>query len=187
MIARESFRKFRFIDLLAVLCIAVLWMVLSTALNRFLGPQWSYGFSLLLATLLMSFTVHLVRKAGAATLFYLIGAALTLGVDDIGILGMDKMIVLGIAGIIFEVVYIIFKLEFKSVKLDTILATAISSASIPISMSLLLSLTIALDMLKPAVNLILYSFFIGIIGAVLSFVLWYLLRTTHFVLRFEYN
>lgn len=77
MIAIESFKRFRIIDILAIVVLASLWFLLSFLLNKFLGPQFSYILSLLMATTLMSFTVYLIRKAGSATLFYGIGALLT--------------------------------------------------------------------------------------------------------------
>ncbi len=53
-------------------------------------------------------------------------------------------------------------------------------------MGLALSTQIALQMITQVINLVLLSFFIGIIGSVISFLIWYHLRTTEFVLKFEY-
>jgi ABC-type thiamin/hydroxymethylpyrimidine transport system permease subunit len=90
-------------------------------MNLFLEPQSSYILSLLVATILMSFTVHLVRKAGSATLFYCIGALLAFSINDLGATGINKLIVLVIAGIIFELIFLIFKLEIKNIPTDIIM------------------------------------------------------------------
>ncbi|MFH1377015.1 MAG: hypothetical protein ABIH25_05255 [Candidatus Woesearchaeota archaeon] len=189
MIAIESFRRFRFKDILAIMILVALWWLLSQITINILAfdPQITYIISLIIITLLMSFAVHLVRKAGSATLFYLIGSIITLNVNDIGITGLDKVIVFLFAGIIFELIFLIFKIEIKNIQIDIIAGTAISTAFIPILMVIILSITTALNMSTSAINLILLSFFIGIIGSIISFIIWYNLKTTKLVLKFEYT
>lgn len=186
MIAIESFKRFKIIDIIAIIILAGLWLLLSFLLDRFLDPQASYILSLLIAVTLMSFTVHLVRKAGSATLFYALGALFTYSINDLGTIGSDKLIVLIIAGIIFELIFLIFKLEVKNIQLDIMAGTAISAASIPITTGLLLSFNVSLSMISSIINLILLSFFVGLIGAVFSFLIWYNLRATKIVLKYEY-
>jgi len=69
MIAIETIKPFRVIDIVAIGSFAILWLIISFIVTKIFGPQFSYILSLLIATFLMSFTAHLVRKAGAATLF----------------------------------------------------------------------------------------------------------------------
>lgn len=187
MIAIESFKRFKIMDIIAILALAGLWFLLSFLLNKFLGPQFSYIWSLLIATILMSFTVHLVRKAGSATLFYGIGALFTYSINDLGATGLNKLIVLVIAGIIFELIFLIFKIEVKNIQVDIIAGTAISAATIPVTTGLLLSSNVALSMITLLINLILLSFLVGLAGSVISFLIWYKLKTTKMVLRFEYG
>ncbi|MAG19911.1 hypothetical protein CL618_00575 [archaeon] len=69
MIAVESFKRFRVIDIVIIAILSGIWFLLSLGINR-LDPQISYIFSLLIIIFLMTFVVYLVRKAGSATLFF---------------------------------------------------------------------------------------------------------------------
>ncbi|MEK6903447.1 MAG: hypothetical protein AABW64_02260 [Nanoarchaeota archaeon] len=134
----------------------------------------------------MSFTVHLVRKAGSATLFYVIGAIFTYSINDIGHTGISKVITFLIAGILFELIFLIFKLEMKRIQLDIVAATAISAATIPLTTGFLLSFNVTLHMISSIINLMLVSFFVGLAGAVISFLAWHHVRTTKMILKYEY-
>lgn len=187
MIAIESIKRFKIIDVTAIVVLACLWLLLSFLVSTFFSPQIIYILSLLIATTLMSLAVHLVRKAGTAILFYSFGALLTNTIYDLGATGINKLIVLVIAGIIFELVFLILKIEVKSVQLDIIISTAISAATIPLTTALLISFNTALNMIIPIINMMLLSLLIGLIGAFVSFLLWYNLKTTKTVLKFEYQ
>lgn len=187
MIAVENFKMFRLADIIAILFFAALWLIISLIISRFAGPQMSYILSLLAAAFLMSFAVHLTRKAGTATLFYIAGGMLTYSIDSIGAAGINKVIALAFAGLIFELVFLILKIEVKNVQLDIIAGTALSSACLPAAISLAISIDSALSMAVPVLNMMLLSFFVGIIGAVLSFLAWHSIRTTKTALRFEYR
>ncbi len=186
MIAIESFKKFRMLDIGIIIFIAAIWAIIGYILNVVFTPQSAYIVSLLIATFLVSFTVHLVRKAGSATLFYVIGGFLMFGVNDLGITQINKIWMLLIAGIVFELVFVIFKLKIRSVQLDIILGTGFSAASIPFSTGLILSSSLAVSVIGEIFNLALLSFFVGAVGAVLSLLAWYKLRTNKAVLRYEY-
>ncbi len=187
MIATESFKRFRAKDLLVIIGLALLWFLLSAILDRNLGPQFSYIFSLALATFLMSFTAHFIRKAGSATLFYVFGGLFAFSINDLGVIGINKVLMLGSAGVVFEIVFLIFKIEVKNIQFDIITGTALSAASIPVTMAFMLSTEVAINMIASFINLTLLSFLVGVAGSVLSFMLWHQMRTTKMVLRFEYS
>lgn len=187
MITIESFKRFNLIDLLLIILTAGLWFCLTSFITHVASPNMSYIFSLFIAAFLMSFTVNLVRKAGSATLFYLIGGIFTYLINDLGALRSTKLIALLFAGIVFETIFLILKLELKNIPLDIILGSALSAATIPITTGLLLSSTVSYSWLFELLNLSLLSFFIGVIGSVASFILWYNLRTTKIIMKYEYS
>jgi hypothetical protein len=187
MIAIESFKKMKIADYGAILVLAALAWGITYAAEALFSPQNSYIISLLTLTALMALTVHLVRKAGAATLFYATTGILTYTLNGVGVKGMDKIIVLITAGIIFELVFLILKVEIKNVEIDILLGTALSAAAIPVTTALLLSRNVAANMLTPLINLSLLSFFTGIAGAAIAFLIWYTIRTTKPILAFEYG
>jgi len=187
MIAIESFKMFKLKDIITIALLAGIWFLINSLINKFLGTQTAFIVSMITATTLMSFTVHLVRKAGTATLFYLVGGIFNWKTYCLGIAGFNQLIALSIAGIIFELIFLILKLEIKNIQIDIVLGTAFSAATIPITSTLLTSLIIAKNVLNALINLSLIAFFAGLIGAVLSFIIWYSIRDTEFILKFEYK
>ncbi len=73
MIELESFRRFRKIDLLAIIILALLWAFVTWLIN-IPNNQLTFMLSLFITTMFMAFTAFLIRKFFAVTLFYLIGA-----------------------------------------------------------------------------------------------------------------
>ena len=187
MIAIESFKKFKIIDITLIISISLVWWLLSFAIEKFIPVQSSYMISLLMATFLMSFAVHLIRKAGTSTLFYLIGSLMLYDVNDIGIDGVNKVIIFLIAGIIFELAFLILKVEIKSIQIDIISATAISSMLIPLLTGLFLSPIVSFNLITPLLNLTLLSLLIGIAGSVLSSIFWHNIKNNKMIIKYEYS
>ncbi len=183
MIAIESFKRFNLADIATIIVLAVFAWAFSFAANIFLGMQVSYIASLLITTAMMALSVHVVRKAGSVTIFYLFNALLTYNLNDFGVMWQQKIISFLIAGILFEATFLVLKLELKEIQLDIIIGTALSAASIPLTIALQLSLIVTGAMIKDIINLMLLSFFVGIIGSIIAFFIWYKLRATKFMLR----
>ena len=187
MIAIESFRKYKIKDLIAIFILVGIWALFSSIGEKYFGGEYAYYFSLLLASIMVSLGILLMRKFGAAVLIYLMGGIFGYAIPELGVVGLEKIYVLLIAGIIFELAFLILRIELKDIQIDIALGSALSAASIPLSTSILLSWKIALSMLTSMINLVLASFFIGLMGAVISFMLWSKLRNKKFILRFEYG
>lgn len=145
--------------------------------------QWSFIISTLATTILLTFTVLLLKKAGSATMFYTIRALLTYKLEGLGI---NTFFILIIAGMIFEIILLLLKLEIKNVPVDIVLGAAISNATIPVTTGLLLSTIVMQTMLYNLLNLILLYFIIGIAGAIISFLIWYKIKLNKLVMKFEY-
>jgi hypothetical protein len=183
MIAVENFKKFRIIDLLAIILLASLSYAFDKITSLIPSLQWSFIISTLATTVLMTFTVLLLKKAGSATMFYTIRALLTYKLEG---LGMNTFLILITAGIIFELSFLLLKLEVKNVPVDVIICATISNATIPVTTGLLLSTNVMTVMLYDLINLTLLYSLIGIAGAVTSFLIWHNLRLTKMVMKFEY-
>ena len=111
---------------------------------------------------------------------------MTSRLHDFGVLGGERIISFIIVGLLFELVFLVLKLEVKHIQLDIVLGTAVAAASLPLSAGMLLSSALAIEMISRIINMMIFSFFVGMAGALLSFLLWYYLRTAKLVLRFEY-
>ncbi|MBD3309743.1 hypothetical protein GF351_00840, partial [Candidatus Woesearchaeota archaeon] len=85
MIAIESFKRFTLYDIALVVLFACIWYLVNLALDTWVSVEYSFAVILLPLTFLMSFVVHIIRKAGTATMFYLLAALLTLHIDGLGV------------------------------------------------------------------------------------------------------
>ena len=187
MIAVENIRKFCFLDFLAVAFLAGLWFALAFAADSLLSPHLSYIISAASAAACLSFSVLLVRKAGVGVLFYLIGGLLGMNVAALGPVGSNKLVALFIAAVIFELVFLILKLEFRNISLDIVVGVLVSLMSVPVSTAFLISPSVAKSMVVPLANLVLIALFSGIIGIAVSLFVWSLVKNKKFLLRFRYE
>jgi len=132
----------------------------------------------------MAFTALLIRKIGAVTLFYLFGAIITIPINNLGGLGYYKLPILLIAGIIFEIFFIFFRIEIKNMPIDVILGAAISNFSIPFTMLLFIPTTT--ELMTFVWNFALISFIIGIMASIITFLIWYNIKNLKPIIKFEY-
>jgi len=184
MIELESFRKFRKIDLLAIIVIAIIWAFITWIIN-IPDNQFTFFLSLFVTTMFMAFIALLIRRVGAVTLFYLFGAIITIPINNLGGLGIYKVPILLIAGIIFELFFLLLKIKIKNIPLDVVLGAAFSNFSIPFTMLLFVEAT---KELMPFVwNFALMAFIIGIMASIITFLIWYNIKGLKSIIRFEYR
>jgi len=184
MIELESFKRFRKIDLIAIIILAVLWAFITWIIN-IPDNQFTFFLSLFVTTMFMAFTALLIRKIGAVTLFYLFGAIITISINNLGGLGIYKVPILLIAGIIFELFFLLLKIKIKNIPLDVVLGAAFSNFSIPFTMLLFVSAT--RDLMPFVWNFALMVFIIGIMASIVTFLIWYKIKGMKLIIRFEYS
>jgi len=132
----------------------------------------------------MAFTAFFIRKIGAVTLFYLLGALITVRINNLGDLGWNKVIILVVAGIVFELFFLWLKIKIKNIPLDVVLGAAFSNASIPFTMLLLIPSK--KELMPYVINFALMAFIIGIMGAITAFLIWYNIKGLKPIIRLEY-
>jgi len=181
-------KKFRILGILIIVGLAVLWALLALFFSRFLSPQLSYILSILVSSAFASFLVGIVGRHGLAILFYMFGALFTYGIDDLGVVGANKIIVLIIVGLVFEISLLISRMLTSPHKTAhcVVCATAISAASIPITTGMIISSELVLGMLYPTLNMVLLAFITGLAGGLISILVLLELGTTKTILRFRY-
>ena len=135
----------------------------------------------------MVFAVLLIRKAGTAVLFSFISSIITFNVANLDIIGYKKILIFILISLIFEMIFLILKLEIKLLPLDVILGAGISTALFPLILGIFFSFGALKLMYLKVINIILLNFFIGIIGAIVAFLIWYKVKNSKFILRFEYS
>jgi hypothetical protein len=184
MITLESFRRFRKIDYMAILMLALAWSFITRIINI---PDTTFTFfaSLFVTTMFMAFTALLIRKFGAVTLFYLIGAIITININNLGGLGIYKIPILMIAGIIFELFTLFLRVEMNNIPLDLVLGSAISNFSIAFTMAWLIGA--AESLMSFVWNFALISLIIGVMASTITFLIWYNIKGLKPIIKFEYS
>ena len=184
MIQIEGLRRFRKVDLLTIIILALLCSAITSFIN-ISNNQLTFILSLLITTIFMTFTALLINRVGAVTLFYLLCALITFRVNNLIILGWDKVIILGTAGIIFELFFILIELQIKNIPLGVIMGAAFSNISIPFTMVLLTKPTE--EMVPHFKNFALMTFVIGLIGSIAMFLIWYNIKGKKFIIKYQYS
>ena len=176
MIKLGHFRK---IDLLAIFILAFLWSGL-TYIIMFYFP---YIFEVILfaTALFATFIALLIRKVGSVTLFFSFAGVMTLVVPILGVLGFDKILVLVSMGLVFEFIIYIFKKY-----LNLIIAGTISNASMPWLMALSKN-QFSTNLSYALWNFTIISALLGVLGALVGMGIWYKVKNSKLVLKFEYE
>ena len=187
MIAIESIKQFRLRDIIAITLFSLVASGLSYLISTYISSQPTYVLSLLSLITIMALTIHIVKKAFSVTLFFFLTALLTLNINDIGPTGLTKIAVYVLAGIVFELTFLIFKLEFKNIQMDIVLGAMLAAASIPITTALMLSPTMTLNNFLIMLNLILLSVFVGLGASIIAFIVWFRIKTKKIIMQFEYH
>jgi len=185
MIAYEHFQKIRVKELIFIASLAVITALLLFISSFIFNPPLLFIVSLSILALGMNFLVYLIKKTGIATLFYLFTSIFTFYLQDIGVISWEKIITFLLAGILFEVVFLILKLEIHSLPLDMIIGTSISTASVPLIGAFLLSAGLASSFPLALINLIILAFAVGLGASVITFIIWYNVRNTKFIIKLE--
>ena len=184
MIPVESFRKWRLVDFIAIIIISIIWAV-STSLLIAFPFKTSFFMILLITSILASFVALFVRRMGSITTFFALAGLLTFWSNNFGV-GWEKVIILVVAGLIFEISFLLIKLKIKSVSIDVVLGAAFSNLAIPILILVFIE-TKALELLQYAFNFAATAFIIGIMGAVIAYMVWFELKRLRWVVKFEYK
>jgi len=179
----EAIRSLRKIDFAAIVIAAILWAILTSYISSMNTP-FSFVLSLFMTAFFASFVVLMVGRLGSAFLFYTIGAIISLPFDTMSSLGIFKFPILMAAGLVFELIFLLLKLEVQNIPMDVVFGAAISNFLIPFMMIITIQ---AQSQLMPFVwNLALTSFIAGLMGSVISFLLWYNIRHLKPIINFEY-
>ena len=185
MIAIESIKRYHLIDVIIILVFAGIFTALDYLYQHSLNSQLNYILTILTAIFLLGLVVHLIRKAGSATLFFILIGLFSWSSTTLGISGTKRLLALLIAGVIFEVGFLIFKLEAVNMQLDVIISSSIATASIPLSITLLFSPIIATKNLPGLLLFSITGLFLGLIATVVSFLAWRYLRKLQLIQRYE--
>ena len=130
MFAIELIQIIRVKQLLFTLFIAAIASLLIYLADYFLPPTPLLIVSLFLLTIGMNLAVYMLKRFGIATIFMFFTAMLTFSLAEVGLYGWNKVLTYVLAAVLFELIYLIFKVEIASLPVDMIVGTTISFTSI---------------------------------------------------------
>ncbi|MBT6774509.1 hypothetical protein HOA91_04005 [Candidatus Woesearchaeota archaeon] len=185
MFAIELFQIIRIKQLIFTLFVAAITSLFIYLANYFLPPVPLLIVSLFLLTIGMNLCVYMLRRFGIATIFMFFIAMLTFNISELGFYGWNKVLTYVIAIVIFEIIYLIFKIEISSLPLDMIFGTAISLTSIFLISPMLLSQTLLLIFTTELINLLIMTFATSIISSTIFALIWGKLASTKKIVKFE--
>jgi len=183
--AHEHIQKIKTKEFILIVVVAVVISALLYLNNFFFGDHFVYIISLALIVLGMNFIVYTIRKSGVATLFYLLTALFTFFIAEVGIFGWKKIMVFFIAGVIFELIFLILKIELHNLTLDVIIGTSFSMVSIPLTTAFLLSSGLASSFPLVLINWLVLTFVVGLVAAVITSLIWHEIKQTKPILKLE--
>ncbi|MDP7141675.1 MAG: hypothetical protein QF362_00440 [Candidatus Woesearchaeota archaeon] len=179
-----NFKRLRKIDLLAVIILVLLWSTLTYFISLS-DTTLTFMLSLALTIAFMAFIALLINRPGAILIFSFLGALATSDISNFGGLGWNKVIILTAAGLVFELISLLFTIEFKNIPLSVILGAGLSAASIPFTMFLLASGK--KEIMPYVLNFSLTALVLGTMTSVIIFLIWYNIKNIKPIIRFEYH
>ncbi|OGF19905.1 hypothetical protein A3D54_00635 [Candidatus Falkowbacteria bacterium RIFCSPHIGHO2_02_FULL_45_15] len=183
MLAIEEFKSFHLRDIVVITGSAVLWSAIMYVLEGILSLSGAYYVALFTLVLFLSFLVLSLQKTGVASLFYALCAVLTYGTRELGIAYSDKFIILLGAALVFELVFLTLKLRVKNIPLDILAGAVLSTGMLPLITGTLISPEASLQQIESLLNLAIIGLLVGVIGAVLAFLIWYHFKTTKWLVK----
>jgi hypothetical protein len=176
-------QRLRRLDFAAIAVLVITWLLSVALINRISFEP--FLLTIFITAAFMSFAALLIRRIASVVLFALAASSTAALAGTFGTLGSNAIPVLAVAGLAFEAVLMAVRAEIKNVPLNLVLGAGLAAASMPWTMLLLANQT-AKSLLPLVWNLSITAFFIGVAGAVVSFLIWYYIKNTKPIIKFEY-
>ncbi len=170
-------------EIVATTLIGLLVSLLIFVTTTFFSPVVAFYGSLLLFAVGINCLYYLLRKEGLVPLFFVVVGLATRSLDDFGIFGWKKVLVLLLSGLVFDFLALFF--HRQSVDRSPILTVAFSVACIPGLVVLIISSTLTMASLFQISNLVFVSFLVGLLTSVVVSLIWFRIRSLKSVIRLE--
>lgn len=180
----ETLRQFRLKDIALLFSFNLLLSIANWTTSHSDTPTTFY-IMLTIFYFLIGLSLLLINRTGTIILFCLISVFTTNLFPTNNI--YQELFLFLIVSLIFEIAFMFFKLEFKSIKLDLLLGASLSSATIPWMLLYFSKAELTNSLLTNTINLSAINFLIGIIGTIIASAFWHQIRKSKAVIRFEYE
>jgi len=185
MLAYEHFRKFLLKEILLIIAMAGITAAVILLAVTHTRPYLAIIISLAAGVVGMNLVVHALHKSGSALLFYFILALFTLPLDDLGVTGWDKIWVYLLAGVSFELIFMLLKIKIHNIPLDVVIGTSFSTLLIVFFSAAVILARIPDQFPLDLINLLIVAFFVGLAFSTLAFIFWFIFSNYKSVIRFR--
>jgi len=169
--------RFRKVDAIAIVFVAALWSIslIFADLQSFVS---AYAFKILIMSFIVCFTYLLIRRRGAVLAVIILVSIFS---EPTGMAGYNGIIIVFIAGVNFEIMIALLQKKLKN-PVEVILSTCVSVCLIPFMFYYFFQSI----QLENILNFALATLFISLIGALLSNLLWYKIKSMKAIIKYEY-
>lgn len=175
-------------EILVTILIAVVTTFFIVFINKRVALPVMFTVTLFLLAVGMNVAVYLIKRFGAATLFFLVVAILTFTTEAGTIKGWKKVVTFFLAGLIFEATLWLIRKKVddaQNISLGMIVGTTLSILSIPLIFSFLLSARLAGTLPASLLNLVILAFLVGLSGSLFTSLVWSFVGRRKIVLKFQ--
>lgn len=183
--AVENIKKIKPKEILFIFTVSLITSVFIYLNQWMFSSTISLIISLIFIAIGINLLVNILKKSGVAIIFNLFVGILTFNQIDLGFIGFKKILILVLAGLVFEIAFLVLKLHIFSIPLDLVIGTSISFASIYLIAGFILSANLASNFPTEMINLILLTFLVGLFGSFLAYLIWNKIKITRLVLEIE--
>lgn len=177
----KIFPGYREVAVTVVISLLVSLLIFIT--TTFIPSVAAFYSSLVFFVIATHFLYYFLKKEGVVPLFFVLVALATMTIDDFGIFGWRKVLVLLLSGLVFDFVTFFFHRESEDS--SPVLAVCFSIAGIPGWVVLIISSTLTQSSLFEIFNLVSLSFIAGLIVSIIVSLVWFRIRHLRSVIKLE--
>jgi hypothetical protein len=190
MLNLSFLRRFFLRDLLVSALFSFFSFLFIYLFSNVLVVDYLYLVAVFVLCFFCSFLVLLLKDSLVGFLFLLFYSLISMGFNEFGVVGYNKVVVFLLFALVFEVVFLLLKLEIDNVPLDVVLGVLFGVVMIPIGSYFLLAsdlLIFEVDIVSLLGNLIVVTLFFGGLGAFLGIFLWRRVKVSRLFLKISYG
>ncbi len=181
MIRGTIFPSYREVGATIVISLLISLLIFISA--KLLPPIAAFYGSLVFFASGTLFLYYFLEKEGVVPFFFVLAALATMTIDDFGIFGWRRVLVLLLSGLVFDFLTFFFHREgeYRS----PVFAVSFSIACIPVWVVLIISSTLTQSSVFEIVNLVSLSFVTGLVVSIIVSLVWFRIRHLKSVIRLE--
>jgi hypothetical protein len=184
-IAHEHIMKFRTKEFVVIFIFAIVAFMINYLFSLVFDSSYLFIVGVFVLVLLLDLLVYLYKKSFVAMIFLTSYGVMSFNFLDFGVIGFDKVIGLFLVSIIFELIFLVWKLNVYGIYVDVVLASSVMMLFFPLLNALLVSFDVVYSFPVKLINLMLVSFGSSLLASGVSYIIWRSVMGEKFMLKFR--